>query len=149
MLNAAPADVDDLEVVIAPPSLHAGFVMRGLNRPFRVALQDTSLVDSFGAFTGEINPQMIKDFGINTVIVGHSERRAGFGIQPGESNEVVAAKAKNAINHGLQGESNEVVAAKAKNAINHGLQVIACIGESLETRESGKTMEFLGEQLKV
>ncbi|CDI83726.1 triosephosphate isomerase, putative [Eimeria acervulina] len=124
MLNNAPP-----EVVVAPPSLHAGFVLRGLQRRFNVGLQDGCLVNTFGAFTGEINPQMMKDFGIKAVIVGHSERRAGFGKQPGESNEVVAAK--------------------AKNAVNHGLQVIACIGESLETRQSGKTMEFLGKQLEA
>ncbi|CDJ60935.1 triosephosphate isomerase, putative [Eimeria maxima] len=129
MLNDAPQEVNDIEVVVAPPSLHAGFVLRGLQRPFKVAAQDSSLVESFGAFTGELAPQMMKDFGIKTVIVGHSERRAGFGNQPGESNEVVAAK--------------------AKNAIKNGLQVIACIGESLETRQSGKTMEFIGEQLKA
>ncbi|CDJ36940.1 triosephosphate isomerase, putative [Eimeria tenella] len=131
MLNDAPPEVDDIEarVVVAPPALHAGLLLRGLRRPFAVALQDSSEVKGYGAFTGEIAPQMAKDFGIKTVIVGHSERRAGFGKQPGESNEVVAAK--------------------AKNAVDHGLQVIACIGESLETRQSGKTMEFLGQQLQA
>lgn len=129
MLNDAPPEVEDIEVVVAPPSLHAGFVLRGLKRSFSVALQDGSQVTSYGAFTGEISPQMAKDFGIKSVIVGHSERRAGFGNQPGESDEAVAAK--------------------AKNAVDNGLQVIACIGESLEARQTGKTMEVVGRQLKA
>ncbi|CDJ65756.1 triosephosphate isomerase, putative [Eimeria necatrix] len=84
MLNDAPPEDDDIEarVVVAPPALHAGLLLRGLRRPFAVALQDSSQVKSYGAFTGEIAPQMAKDFGIKTVIVGHSERRAGFGNQP-------------------------------------------------------------------
>ncbi|XP_026192460.1 triosephosphate isomerase-like [Cyclospora cayetanensis] len=129
MLNEAPNEVDDIEVVVAPPSLHAGFLLRGLKKPFAVALQDGSQVKGYGAYTGEVSPQMAKDFGIKAVIVGHSERREGFGNQSGESNEEVAAK--------------------AKNAVDNGLQVIACIGESLETRQSGKTMEFLGKQLQA
>ncbi|KAL8451114.1 hypothetical protein Emed_002152 [Eimeria media] len=175
MLNDAPPEVDDVEasqgtktcgcrfadavdectsscqpqsfsdgavqcVVVAPPSLHAGFVLRSLRRPFGVGLQDSSTVKGFGAYTGELSPQMLKDFGIKSVIVGHSERRAGFNNQPKESNEVVAAK--------------------AKNAVDAGLQVIACIAvlhvggapedsESLEERQSGRTMEVLGEQLRA
>ncbi|KAL8272444.1 hypothetical protein Esti_003567 [Eimeria stiedai] len=135
MLNNAPPEVDDLEasqgftVVVAPPSLHADFVLRSLRRPFGVGLQDSSTVKGFGAYTGELSPQMLKDFGIKSVIVGHSERRAGFNSQPKESNEVVAAK--------------------AKNALDAGLQVIACIGESLDERQSGRTMEALGQQLQA
>ena len=49
-----------VQVVVAPPSLHAGFVLRGLKRPFGVGLQDGSQVKSYGAFTGEIAPQMAK-----------------------------------------------------------------------------------------
>ncbi|KAL8424360.1 hypothetical protein Efla_000817 [Eimeria flavescens] len=153
MLNDAPPEVDDVwplgfgfcgfRVVIAPPSLHAGSLLHSLRRPFAVGLQDSSTVKGFGAFTGELSPQMAKlrswglccaplrpaDFGIKSVIVGHSERRAGFNNQPKESNEVVAAK--------------------AKNAVEAGLQVIACIGESLEDRQKGRTMDVLGQQLQA
>mmetsp|Transcript_485 Transcript_485/g.960 ORF Transcript_485/g.960 Transcript_485/m.960 type:complete len:514 (-) Transcript_485:235-1776(-) len=66
---------------------------------------------------------MLSDMGVNWVILGHSERR------------------------GNQGESNEMVASKAKLAQEKGLSVIGCLGESKEIRDSGKTVEFVIEQL--
>jgi triosephosphate isomerase len=66
----------------------------------------------FGAHTGELAPEMLKDFGLKWVITGHSERRAA-------------------------GETNEEVGLKTAKAVSLGLSVIACIGESLEQRESG------------
>ena len=58
---------------------------------------------------------MLKDIGINWVILGHSERRHIFG------------------------ESDKVVGEKVKLAVENGLKVMACIGEKLDERESGKT----------
>jgi triosephosphate isomerase (TIM) len=69
---------------------------------------------------------MLKDLGINWTIVGHSERRAGFG---------------------MQGESNEIVGGKAKAALSAGLCVIACVGEQLTHREQGITMTIVSGQL--
>lgn len=66
---------------------------------------------------------MLVDFGLKWVILGHSERRS------------------------LYGESSEVVAKKTKYALEKGLNVILCIGEKLEERESGKTNDVLKEQL--
>ena len=66
---------------------------------------------------------MIKDFGANNVIVGHSERRS------------------------LYGETSEIVAEKTKAAIDSGLTPILCLGESLDQRESGKTESVVSEQL--
>ena len=80
-------------------------------------------VNASGAFTGEVSAEMIKDFGANHVIVGHSERRS------------------------LYGETSEIVAEKTKAAINSGLTPILCLGESLEQRESGKTESVVSEQL--
>jgi triosephosphate isomerase len=77
-----------------------------------------------GAFTGETSADMLADLGIKYSIVGHSERRA-------------------------KGETDADVAAKAKYAIARGLTVIACIGETLAQRESGKTNEVVLRQLKV
>ncbi len=62
----------------------------------------------------QIAPEQLTDMGIPWVILGHSERRS------------------------LLEESNDFVGAKAANALTHGLKVIACIGETLEQRESGQ-----------
>ena len=80
-------------------------------------------LNASGAFTGEVSAEMIKDFGANHVIVGHSERRS------------------------LYGETSEIVAEKTKAAIDSGLTPILCLGESLDQRESGKTESVVSEQL--
>ena len=80
-------------------------------------------VNPSGAFTGEVSAEMIKDFGANHVIVGHSERRS------------------------LYGETSEIVAEKTKAAIDSGLTPLLCLGESLDQRESGKTESVISEQL--
>jgi triosephosphate isomerase len=68
---------------------------------------------------------MLKDMNINWTILGHSERRHVFG------------------------ESDKVVGEKVKFALNSGLKVIACIGEKLDEREGGKTLEVNARQLKA
>ncbi|KAI1722123.1 triosephosphate isomerase domain-containing protein [Ditylenchus destructor] len=78
-----------------------------------------------GAFTGEISGPMIKDIGLNWVILGHSERRHVFG------------------------ETDALIADKAVHAINTGLSVIYCIGEKLEEREAGQTKEVNFRQLQA
>ena len=67
-----------------------------------------------GAFTGEISAPMLLELGVAGAIVGHSERRQYFG------------------------ETDETVARRTVAALRHGLRVIACVGESLEERESGQ-----------
>jgi triosephosphate isomerase len=78
-----------------------------------------------GAFTGEISANMLADCGVSCVIVGHSERRAYFG------------------------DTNETVAKRLKAGLDAGLRVILCVGETLESRESGKTFDVVGEQIKT
>ena len=68
---------------------------------------------------------MIRDMGIKWTLTGHSERRHIFG------------------------ESDNDVAVKTKNAIDHGMTVLACIGEQLEERESGKTRDVNERQLNA
>ena len=82
-------------------------------------------VNSAGAYTGEVSADMIKDFGAQYVIVGHSERRS------------------------LYGETNAIVAEKTKTAIDAGLTPLLCVGESLEDRESGKTEAIVEEQINA
>ena len=78
-----------------------------------------------GAFTGEISPGMIMEVGCEWVILGHSERRHIFG------------------------ESDTLIGEKVKFCLESGLKVLACIGEKLEERESGKTEEVCFGQLKT
>lgn len=76
-----------------------------------------------GAYTGEVSPLMLKDLGVEYVILGHSERRAYY--------------------H----ETNEFINEKVKSALKHDLKPILCIGEKLEDRENGTTTEVVKEQL--
>jgi triosephosphate isomerase len=84
--------------------------------------QDDSAHES-GAYTGEISPVMLKEFGLRYVIVGHSERRQ------------------------YHGESDEVVAAKTQRALSVGITPIVCVGETLAEREAGHTEEVVKRQL--
>ena len=91
-------------------------------RPFAVGAQNVSEYDS-GAYTGEVSADMLKELGVNTVIVGHSERRH------------------------IYGESSQQVGDKAAKCVENGLVPVICVGETLEERESGKTLEVIREQL--
>lgn len=88
----------------------------------RVGAQNVHWTDS-GAFTGEVSAPMLRELDCSFAIVGHSERRQYFG------------------------ENDETVQKRAAHALKHGLDVIVCIGETLEQRESGATEEVLGSQL--
>ena len=86
--------------------------------------QDCSAHES-GAFTGEVSAAMLAEFGCRFVIVGHSERRA------------------------LHGESDQLVADKAKAALAHKLTPIVCVGETLAEREAGETDHVVKRQLSA
>ncbi len=77
-----------------------------------------------GAFTGEISGPMLKDIGVDYVILGHSERRQYFG------------------------DTDEIVNKKIDAALNHDLKPILCVGESLEEREADKHEEVVEGQIK-
>ena len=77
-----------------------------------------------GAYTGEISADMLKEFGVEYVIIGHSERRQYFG------------------------ETDETVNKRMHAALAAGLTPIVCIGESLEERETGKTESVLAVQIE-
>lgn len=90
--------------------------------PVAWGAQDVSIHAS-GAYTGEVAAAMLADFACRYVIVGHSERRA------------------------YHGEGNELVARKAKAALDAGLTPIVCVGETLAQREANQTAAVVGEQL--
>jgi triosephosphate isomerase len=107
---------NNVDVVVAPPAPYLNYVKEALVGDVQVAAQNCYKVAK-GAFTGEISPAMIKDFGLKWVILGHSERRHVFG------------------------EDDNLISDKAIHAIEEGLDVIYCIGEKLDEREAGKTKE--------
>ncbi len=111
------------EVVIAPPALYLLLASSELSQP-TVAVSAQNVYDKpNGAFTGEISVAQLKDIGIHWTILGHSERRT------------------------VLGETDEVVAAKTRAALDGGVSVVWCCGESLEEREAGKTIAVIEKQL--
>jgi triosephosphate isomerase len=123
VLRAMKFDAQKVDVVVAPSTLHISTVQESLaGSQVQVSAQNSSLTGN-GAFTGELSTEMLVDAKVNWVILGHSERRHVFG------------------------ESDEVVAKKTKRALDQGLSVMACIGEKLDERESGKTDEVNARQL--
>lgn len=78
-----------------------------------------------GAYTGEVSADMLKSIGVEYVIIGHSERRQYFA------------------------ETDESVNKKIKTALEKGLNPIACVGESLEQRESGNAKQVVTSQTKL
>ena len=93
VLNKASFDPSKVEVVVAPTFLHLGAAQQALaGSQVQLSAQNCSLYGN-GAFTGETSATMIKDFGLDWVILGHSERRHVFG----ESDQVVASKVKAAL----------------------------------------------------
>ncbi|HVZ42932.1 MAG TPA: triose-phosphate isomerase [Ramlibacter sp.] len=90
--------------------------------PLELGAQDVSCHEQ-GAFTGEVSAAMLREFGVRFCIVGHSERRQ------------------------YHGETDAVVAQKAKIALAHGITPIVCVGETLEEREAGRTEETVKRQM--
>lgn len=116
-------DVDGVEVVVAPPATALLAVAQAVaGSRVEVSAQNLYPKDE-GAFTGEISAPMIADAGCKWVIIGHSERRQYFG------------------------ETDESVQKKTAAAMAAGLKPIVCIGETLEEREGGKTLEVVFRQL--
>jgi len=112
------------EIVICPPATLLMSVANLCgNTPVEAGGQDCH-AEASGAFTGDISAEMLKDAGASYVILGHSERRAGYK------------------------ESDEVVRFKVKAALRAGLTAIICVGETLAERERGEALVVVGAQLR-
>ncbi|MGS2723727.1 triose-phosphate isomerase [Porticoccus sp. GXU_MW_L64] len=117
--------VGDVEVLVCPPTVFIPSVLQ-MTADSAVAVGGQTVSEhNQGAYTGEIAADMLKGIGCQYVIIGHSERRA------------------------LYGETNSIVAEKFVAAEAAGLTPILCVGETLEQREQGKTLEIVGEQLQA
>jgi triosephosphate isomerase len=113
-----------VDVAIAPPFTALDRLARALaGSNVSLAAQNVN-PEPKGAFTGEIAPGMLAELGCRYAIVGHSERRTYYG------------------------ESNAYVANKAGALFAVGITPIVCVGESLEERESGRTIDVVGAQLE-
>jgi len=116
-------DARDVDIVVAPTFTALDRTRQALaGSDVALAAQNVNPEEK-GAFTGEISPGMLKDLGVGYGIVGHSERRA------------------------LYGESDELVARKAEALLAAGIRPIVCVGETLEQREAGRTLDVVSGQL--
>jgi triosephosphate isomerase len=113
------------EVVLAPPFTALNAVHHCLSgSPVKLAAQNCHW-ESQGAYTGEISPVMLREFGCAYVIVGHSERRHLF--------------------H----ESDAMIARKLKSLSSQGMRAILCVGETLDERQAKKTTRVIRRQLRI
>lgn len=126
-LKDARHDFDEVEVVVLPPYTDLRTVqtlVQGDGMKIGYGAQDLSAHDE-GAYTGEIPGSFLAKLGCTFVVVGHSERRE------------------------YHQEADELVAAKVRAALRHGLTPILCVGEPLEVRNQGEHVPHVVAQLRA
>ena len=111
-------------VAICPPSILIHRMAEALQGSKVLVGGQDAHWDDAGAFTGDVSGEMLADAGARLVILGHSERRAGYR------------------------ETDEVVAAKVKAALRAGLEPIVCVGETLEERRAGDALKVVTGQVR-
>lgn len=114
----------DAEVIVAPTFVNLASAVNQLSQSvIQVAAQNMHFADN-GAFTGEISADMLLNIEVETVILGHSERRSIFG------------------------ENDELLSKKVKTALEKNMKIIFCFGEELDDRKSGNHFNIVESQLK-
>jgi triosephosphate isomerase len=125
LVRALAAGMGDTQCTVAvcvpAPYLEQVNALRS-GTQLELGAQDVSQHEQ-GAYTGEVSATMLREFGVRYAIVGHSERRQ------------------------YHGESDALVAEKAKAALAHGITPIVCVGETLAEREAGKTQDVVKRQM--
>ena len=120
---ASIGGLEAVDLVICPPYPALATAVEWTERtPIRVAAQNMHF-EAEGAFTGEVSAAMLRDLGVEAVVLGHSERRQLFC------------------------ETDEALARKVPAALDAGLLPILCVGESEDQRDAGETEEVLAAQL--
>ena len=116
---------EDVTVYVAPALTQLSQSVSMLNdQPIKVAAQNMNAAAS-GAHTGEVSSSMLKGVGVQTVILGHSERRS------------------------LYGETNKSLKAKVATAIEDGMEIIFCFGEEFSERKANTHFDLVKEQLST
>jgi triosephosphate isomerase len=122
-IKQGTAEFSNVEIVVLPPFPFLEQTAK-LLKGTKITWGAQNLSDKpSGAYTGEVSASMLKEFGCKYVLVGHSERRQYYG------------------------ESDKLIAAKFNMAIDNGLIPILCIGETLQERQQGLTLQVIDEQL--
>lgn len=117
-------DIKDVEVGVCPPDIDLPAVVEiAKDSNIKVGGQNMHWEES-GAYTGDVSPVMLKELGVEYIIIGHSERREYYN------------------------ETDEEVNKKVKAAFEHGLKPIICVGESLEERKAKETREVVENQIR-
>ncbi len=119
-LEALDLQSSQVDVALFPP-FTALFPLSQIAGKVRLGAQNLN-AEAEGAFTGEISAPMLKEM-VDLVLVGHSERRHVFG------------------------ENDELLNRKIRRALEFGLQPVLCVGETLQERDNGSTMDRIGTQL--
>ncbi len=114
---------NNVEIVLCPPFVHLEGFAKWKNKKVKRGAQDIFFEDK-GSFTGEISPVMLKNFGCEYVIVGHSERRKYFG------------------------EAGEFINHKIISALKNGLRPVLCVGETKAEKDSDRTLAVITRQVK-
>ena len=113
-----------IEVAVFPPCLYINQVMSGLEgKSIAIGAQNCAVEPMQGALTGEVAPSQLADAGCSLVLVGHSERRQ------------------------MLGERDDILSRKFAAAQSCGLVPVLCVGETLEQRQAGRTLEVVAGQL--
>lgn len=122
-VNLEVPDKEKVESVICAPAIFLRDLVKREGENLKIGAQNMHYAEE-GAFTGEISAAMLKSYGVDYVVIGHSERRAYFN------------------------ETDETVNLKLIAAVNQDLTPIVCVGESLEIREAGTTNKVVKKQIE-
>ena len=122
---AAAAKDAKVKVMIAPTYVCLPAVVEAVKGSNIIVAAQNVNDHEKGAYTGEISCDMLKDIGVKTVILGHSERRQYYG------------------------ETNEFINKKVLFALQNGMDIDLCVGETLEERESGRLEQVLADQINI
>lgn len=120
----AKGSFNGVEVKVAPTTIHLAQAVEELSDSAIEVIGQNMHQATNGAYTGEISAAMLQSIGVNSVILGHSERRAYFN------------------------ETDEALAEKVNTAVAHDMEVIFCFGEELEDRKSERHFEVVASQLE-
>ena len=122
---AAAAKDAKVKVMIAPTYVCLPAVVEAVKGSNIIVAAQNVNDHEKGAYTGEISCDMLKDIGVKTVILGHSERRQYYG------------------------ETNEFINKKVLFALQNGIDIDLCVGETLEEREGGRLEQVLADQINI